>query len=294
MGKNIEASVKAFILLFFLALVFSLTALDDGNSLDGFNLSDPATVMTLKLTQALSALIIFIIPTIIFVFFTSEKKIGYLQLTSFNPVQAVAAIALVFTAMPVINWLGELNSHLSLPEFLSGLETWMKTKEEKLKELTKIFLEMNSISDLIINIIIVALLAAVGEELLFRGALQNTLTEWFRNTHVAVWVTAILFSALHAQFYGFIPRMLLGVILGYLYIWSGSLWLPMLFHFMNNGMAILFAYLIGKGIVPNEAEDIGTGESPAIFVASSLVLSLAILYYIYKNKDQTVAPSEQA
>ena len=108
---------------------------------------------------------------------------------------------------------------------------------------------MDGIGDLVVNLIIVALLAAVGEELLFRGSMQNIFLEWTKNKHAAVWITAVLFSALHAQFYGFLPRMLLGVVLGYLYIWSGSLWLSMLFHFLNNGLAVLFSYLIAKGTI---------------------------------------------
>lgn len=284
MGKNVSAPVKAAILLLFLLLIFTLTALDSGDSLKGFDLENPATVMMLKFSQAISALLIFIIPTIVFVLFTSEKKLGYLRLNRFNSILGVAALTLVFTAQPVINWMGEINNHLSLPEFLSALENWMRTKEDNLKELTKIFLQMDSLGDLLVNLAIVALLAAVGEELLFRGALQNTLAELFRNKHIAIWVTGILFSALHAQFYGFIPRMMLGVVLGYLYVWSGSLWLPIFFHFMNNGMAVLVAYLIGKGMVSDEAETVGAGDTPFYYVAMSLAVSLTILYFIYRNR----------
>lgn len=284
MGKNVSPPIKALILLLFLGVVFSLTALDSGETAKSLDLTNPGMVMILKITQAVSALIIFIIPALVFVFFTSGERLRYLKLGGFNLTTGIAAILLVFSAMPVINWIGELNGHLSLPEFMSGLETWMKEKEESLKELTKVFLEMNSVGDLILNLIIVALLAAVGEELLFRGALQNVLVEWIKNKHVAIWITAILFSALHAQFYGFLPRMLLGVVLGYLYIWSGSLWLPMLFHFMNNGMAVVFAYLVGKGAIPEETETIGSGESPVYFLLISVIVSGSILYYLYKNR----------
>ena len=282
--KMYPPPIKAAILLFFLSVVFSLTALDNSDSLNGIDLSDPSMIMMLKITQAISALLIFILPAIFFVLFTSEKKLSYLKMGGFNILQGAAALLLVFAAMPLINWSGELNSHLSLPEFMSGLENWMKAKEESLKELTKIFLEMNTVGDLIVNIIIVALLAAVGEELLFRGALQNVFVEWTKNIHFSVWVTAILFSALHAQFYGFIPRMLLGVVLGYLYIWSGSLWLPILFHFLNNGMAVLFAFLAGKGIIPAETETVGSGDSPIYLVMASAVICAGLLYYIYRKQ----------
>jgi hypothetical protein len=125
----------------------------------------------------------------------------------------------------------------------------------------------------------------VGEELLFRGALQNVLVEWTKKTHLSVWITAIIFSALHAQFYGFLPRMLLGVILGYTYIWSGSLWLPMLFHFLNNGLAVLFSYLIGKGMLTPTAETVGAGTTPFMLVITSTMISMGLMFLIYKFRS---------
>jgi membrane protease YdiL (CAAX protease family) len=188
--------------------------------------------------------------------------------------------------MPLINWIGEINSHLTLPEALSGIENWMKTSEAKAKELTDAFMKMNSLSDLAVNLVVIALLAAVGEELLFRGALQNVLVELTKKPHLSVWVTAIIFSALHAQFYGFLPRMLLGVVLGYLYIWSGSLWLSILFHFLNNGLAVLFGYLVRNGMLSEKAETIGAKDTPIMFVIASVFVSLGFMYFMYKNRQE--------
>lgn len=291
MGRNVSPGIKALILLLFLAFIFSVSLLDGGTDNMGLDLTNPATIIMLKITQAVSAFLIFIVPSVVFVLFTSEKKLGYLKLNSFTAVQGFGAIMLVFTAMPVINWLGEVNNNMRLPEFLSGVEQWMRAKEDMLKEITEMFLKMNSVGDLIANLFIIALLAAVGEELLFRGALQNVLVEWIKNKHVAVWITAILFSALHAQFYGFFPRMLLGVVLGYLYIWSGSLWLSILFHFLNNGLAVLASYLIGQGAIAEEAETVGAGNTPFVFVLGGLIASLGLLFFLYKNrKIETEAP----
>ncbi|HEY4799303.1 MAG TPA: CPBP family intramembrane glutamic endopeptidase, partial [Bacteroidia bacterium] len=223
-----------------------MKSINDLAKLEDF--SNPNIIKAMKIAQAVSAILMFIIPSLVFAFLSSEKKISALKMNKgFHPMIGLAAIALVFVAMPVINWTGELNSHLALPDFMSGVEKWMKNSEDSLKKLTDAFLQMNGIGDLIVNVIVIALLAAVGEELLFRGTIQTIFIEWMKNKHVAIIVTSILFSALHAQFYGFLPRMLLGVVLGYLYLWSGSLWLSMLFHFLNNGIAVLFSYLIGKG-----------------------------------------------
>jgi hypothetical protein len=256
--------------------------------------SNPDIIKAMKIAQAASVILTFIIPALFFAWFSSEKKIGYLKMNKgFHAVIGIVVVMLVFTLMPLINWTGELNSHLALPGFMSEIENWMKNSEESLKKLTEAFLQMNGIGDVVVNVIVVALLAAVGEELFFRGAMQNVFLEWTRNKHTAVWVTAIVFSALHAQFYGFLPRMLLGVVLGYLYIWSGSLWLSMLFHFLNNGMAVVFSYLVGKGSIPEETETIGSGDSPIYLVMVSLIVSAGLMYFVYKNRNTSPANSPE-
>ena len=275
--------VASVVQVLILASFADLKSINDIAKLEDF--SNPNIIKGMKIAQAVSAVLMFIIPTFLFAYFASEKKISYLKMNKgFSFFLGFAVVILVFTLMPLINWSGEINGKLSLPEFMSGLENWMKSSEENLKKLTEAFLQMDGIGDVVVNVVIVALLASVGEELLFRGAMQNVFVEWTKNIHIAVWVTAILFSAFHMQFYGFIPRMLLGVVLGYLYIWSGSLWLPILFHFLNNGLAVVFSYLVGKGIISEEAETIGSGESPVYYVLISSVLSAGVFFFISKRK----------
>lgn len=260
------------------------------------NFSNPNIIKGMKIAQALNAIITFIVPACLFALFSSEKKLDYLKMQNgFHIVFGIVVVLLVFSAMPLINWMGEVNSHLTLPGFLSGVENWMKSTEESLKRLTDAFLQMNNMTDLIVNIIVVALLAAVGEELFFRGAMQNVFLEWTKNSHAAVWITAIIFSALHAQFYGFLPRMILGVVLGYLYIWSGSLWLSILFHFLNNGLAVLFSYLIAKGMISETAETVGAGDTPIILVIASTVVSIGLMLFLYKQaiKSQNITQNNR-
>ena len=267
------------------AQVLIILPFADIKSINNLDFTNPQIINAMKIAQAVSAILAFIVPAMLFAYISSEKKFAYLKLNNgFSMLLGLATVVLVFAAMPVINWTGELNSHLTLPNFMSGIENWIKSSEESAKKITDAFLQMNGITDLIVNVIIIALLAAVGEELLFRGAMQNVFLEWTKNKHVAVWITAILFSALHAQFYGFLPRMLLGVVLGYLYIWSGSLWLSMLFHFLNNGMAVFISYLIGKGSISEKAETIGSGDTPIYFVALSVVICAGLMFVIYKNR----------
>ena len=269
-----------------LAAYADIESLKDIVKLNDF--SNPNILKAMKLAQAVSAIFAFIVPSLFFAYFSSEQKLSYLKINKgFSIVTGIAVIVLLFTAMPLINWAGELNSKLVLPHFMSDIENWMKGSEESLKKLTDAFLQMNGIKDLIVNVIVIALLAAIGEEFLFRGSMQNVIAEWTKNKHAAVWITAILFSAFHMQFYGFLPRMLLGVVLGYLYIWSGSLWLPILFHFLNNGMAVVASYLVHKGSIPPETENIGAEGTPIIFVFASAVISIGLMYFVYKHQPPT-------
>ena len=283
LGLFLISIAVASILQVAIILPFSnLKSLTDLASLNDF--SDPNLITGMKIAQAVSVLFMFIIPAFFFAYLTSEQKIYYLKINKGFPVfLATGVILLVFSVMPFINWAGEINSHLSLPSFMSNLESWMKSSEESAKKLTDAFLQMDGIADLIVNIIVIALLAAMGEELFFRGCMQNIVVEWIKNKHVGIWITAIIFSASHMQFYGFLPRMFLGVVLGYLYIWSGSLWLSMLFHFLNNGLAVLFSYLISKGTISESAETIGAGESPIYLALISAIVSIGMMYFVYRN-----------
>ena len=194
---------------------------------------------------------------------------------------------LVVTAMilitPLINFLGEINSHLHLPSFLKSVEDWMRDSEDKAAVITKKFLEMNSAMDLFINLIMIGLIPAIGEELVFRGVVQKIFSQWSKNVHIGIWSAAFLFSAMHMQFYGFLPRMMLGGLLGYLYVWSGSLWLPIIGHFVNNAGAVLMSYFFQRGDLKLDPDKIGAENDFGSLIAS-LVLGSVIIFFIYKNE----------
>lgn len=161
---------------------------------------------------------------------------------------AIFLLVLIVTLSsgPVIEWLGTLNGRLSLPAGWSGLEEWMLDKEAQMEEITVKLLADTSMSGFLSNLLVVAVIAAVGEELLFRGCLQTILHRWLCNPHLAIWMVAIIFSAIHLQFYGFLPRMVLGVLFGYLFFWSKNLWVPIFAHFVNNTTVLVVSYIYQK------------------------------------------------
>lgn len=192
---------------------------------------------------------------------------------------AIIAVCLMLVASPGINLLSYLNQQMTLPACFSGIEAWMQQQEEAAAVLTERFLLTDSIGIFIVNILLMALLPAMAEELTFRGVLQHLFTPrtCTRIPHIAIWATAIVFSAIHCQFYGFIPRMLLGAVFGYALAWSGSLWLPMLMHFTNNALAVVVYFTAHKaGWDTSSMDAFGTGDTWWVGVLSLVLVGVGV------------------
>lgn len=251
------------------------------------NLDDTNVINLLKLLQAVSVIIIFIVPSVLFSVFWTKTRIHYLGITQ-KPALTTLLIGGIgmLLAMPMINWLSELNQHMHLPDALKGMEMWMKHSEEKAGQLTEAFTKGTSVGILITNLLVIAFLAAVSEELFFRGVLQKVLIECTRNKHIGIWIGAALFSAFHMQFFGFLPRMLMGAYLGYLFLWSGSLWPGIIAHFFNNGMAVYLTWLMNRGEISVDADKIGIEQDQWIYVGSSMVMVLISLLLVYRMEKK--------
>lgn len=277
------------------ATLFSLLAgaivlLFFGIDLQSFgDYSNPQVIEGLKFFQLFSAIGIFIVPPILFGWIVYKKPLASLSLKSFSkPINWLSVLVLMVVSMPFMTWLVEFNEQLVLPDFLAPLEAWMKQSEQSAEALTKVFLTFNGLGSFVYIMVIVAVVPAIGEELLFRGVLQKIMVGWFKNYHVAIWVTAILFSALHMQFYGFLPRMLLGALFGYVFYWSGSLWLPILGHFINNGSVVMLSYLYPEMM---ENTEITLFDSEMNLIASivSAVLVVGLLLMFKRINHQQTA-----
>jgi membrane protease YdiL (CAAX protease family) len=243
----------------------------------GIQLAKPEMISALKFMQSIQAIGVFIIPSVIFLIYFKNKNNDWLALSNKPTLnQLILIFICVICLSPTINFLAELNSWIPFPQ-------WVYDSEAEALKITKAFLQMNSIDVLLINLFVVAILPGIGEELLFRGVLQNIFKNVFNNTHVSIWLTAILFSAMHMQFLGFIPRMLLGALFGYLYIWSGSIWLPMIAHFINNGVAVLMGYFISINTIDASTENIGSTIQELWIVTIGLGTSIFTIYSLKKS-----------
>lgn len=268
--------------------LFGLATLLGGEGDVNLNYDDQNVVNFLKILQAFAVIVLFILPAVLIAAFWTKAKIAYLGITTKPHVLTMLLAGVgILLAMPLINWLAEINQHMHLPEAFSGIEKWMKESEGKAEVLTEAFTRGTSASTLVLNLFVIAFMAALSEELFFRGLLQKISIECFKNKHVGIWFSAIIFSAFHMQFFGFLPRMLMGAYLGYLFLWSGSLWPGILAHFINNGMAVFLIWMVNRGAVPTDVDKVGIQPDELIYVAVSAVmvtLSLILVRRIERKK----------
>ena len=240
----------------------------------------------MKWLQLLQSVATFLLPALAGAYLWSNTPMQWLHLNKKPSWQeALAAVVVMLLAIPGINLLSAWNQQMVLPEWMSGIEQWMRMQEDAAAQLTEQFLRVDTVGGLLVNIGLMALLPAVGEELTFRGVVQGMFT---RNRHVAIWATAAIFSFVHMQFYGFLPRMLLGAMFGYMLWWTGSLWVPMLMHFVNNCAAVVVAYFAYNHLEEGRAEmldTIGTEDTILLGVFSiCIVLIMMVMYgYFYSH-----------
>lgn len=244
---------------------------------------DPNSTEALKIIQLLGSAGLFAAAPLLTIYFTEKEPEEFLLVKLVDPRIMTMGLLTLFFLYPFISFTGLLNEQMHLPDFLQSVETWMRNSEDEAKEITLRFLDTHSLSGLIGNIIIIALVPAIGEELLFRGYIQQSLYRRLNNPHVAVWVAAFLFSAIHLQFFGFFPRLFLGAFLGYLYVFTGSILVPMFCHFMNNSIIIILAYIVTpeKALEAETATEATTAT--AITSIVSLIIAVLFLYFLQQK-----------
>lgn len=235
----------------------------------------------LRLIQFLSAIGIFIFPAFGMAWLCSRDIRQYLSLGKIPGIRVwLLLLAAYFLLSPVMTLTQYVNQQMTLPDFLAPVEKWMREQEDKMEYFTRLLTATGNLKDLLMNIIVIAIMAGVSEELFFRGALQRVFERWTRNPHLVIWITAFLFSAIHLQFYGFIPRLLIGAYLGYLLYWSRNIWIPVIAHILNNLVAVL-------GMSHDEIRDMEffSGDlTPEYLLPLSIVtaISLFILYPFFR------------
>ncbi len=235
--------------------------------------------------QIIQSFALFVLPPLFFAFITQEFPLPWLRFKIPSQRNLVLSIIIVLIAQPLVSYLGYLNNIISFPEYFSNIEEWMRIKENEALKMTEIFLDTSGFMLLILNIFIIAIIPAIGEELLFRGAIQKLITAITKNYHISILITAFLFSAMHMQFFGFFPRFFLGIIFGYLVVYGKSIWLSIAAHFTNNFTAfIIYNLSTSNGNISENPLTVNDKHPNLFFVTLSMLGVFAIILFISKKQ----------
>ncbi len=195
----------------------------------------------------------------------------------------IAAGLVIICSVPSLAAVSSWNAGAHFPAALHGFELWARDKEDQAAGLTKFLTDFHTPDRLLVGLIVIAIVPAVAEELVFRGGVQRCLVQWFGARHVGVWLAAAIFSAIHVQFFGFVPRFVLGLVLGYLYEWSGNILVSMAAHFTQNAFQLLLLYLFQNKQLPGSFNPDANAAVPWPAVLASAALTVGLLYWLHQR-----------
>lgn len=197
-------------------------------------------------SSIVQSVLAFCIPSFILAKFISKDWAKWLKLTKPPKIKAIAGVVIVYLlSIPAMEWLVDWNANIHLPEAFSSMESTMREWEDAAQSTTRILLDSNGWLSVLTGVLVVGLITGFSEELFFRGGLQGILSDGNQKKWMAIWISAFIFSTIHFQFFGFVPRLLMGVFFGYLFYWTQNLWVPIFAHVLNNSMVVIIAGITG-------------------------------------------------
>jgi membrane protease YdiL (CAAX protease family) len=292
-GRKLFVLVGSAVGLTVLASLIASAILLFGTMTQGGNIATAEpNILFLKISQLVITILTFFVPVLLLSKTCGIKNSAFVKADkSFTLPLLLLGVVVIISIQPFMNATADWFSHWSLPPALSWLEQSLKEMEARNLELVSRFLDVHSVGALLFNIVVVAIAPAICEEFFFRGGLQQVFAEKM-NRHVAIWLTAVIFSAVHMEVAGFLPRVMLGACFGYLFVWSGTIWLPVVAHFINNLVGVVAEYLMYNHFVGKNIEQIGTGDTFWI-TGCGLVLFVVALGFIFRQREgkQSLAAS---
>ncbi len=254
-----------------------------------FQIGDPNSHAAMRIIQTGSHLGLFLVPALFFVYLTNSSIKKYYHIDKSPDIQQlIMSFFLLILSLPFIGLLYEWNMKMILPDFLKSIENWMIESEQNAKEVTEALLSTEKFGTYFFNLFIFAILPALGEEFVFRGFLMKVFAKKIKNIHLNIFLVSILFSALHLQFFGFLPRLFLGIVLGYLYFWSKNLWIPIFVHFLNNGLTVTVYYLFNAQLIHSNPDTIGNNTPNYIYLINLLAIVGIVFWFSKKQNSQAL------
>ena len=259
-----------FILLLLVTVINSIIEKQPGNP--------RSHILIATMVQCILA---FCIPALLVAKFSSKDYAGWLYLTNVPYLRSILGVIIVYIiSLPAMEWLIQWNSNIHLPESLSSLEKVFREWETTAEASTRIILDTHGVLSVLAGVLIIGVLTGFSEELFFRGGLQGILTGTSIGKGVSIWICAFIFSVMHFQFFGFLPRLMMGAFFGYLLVWTRSLWVPVFAHVLNNSVVV-----ISSSINEEVSISLLDGENTAIIFGNGFTVCgsflLTILFFIF-------------
>ena len=260
-------------------LIFRIPVSDAVTILE--NLESEDTIPFMKYIQALTSLGMFAVSAYISAWFFSKDPFDYLGLRKKSALSVIFLVVLLtLLTLPMNNYFTYLNNKLNLPDSMNWLQTYFEDKELQMERIMIKMLEGGGIIALLVNLIVIAVIPSLGEELLFRGVLQKIFIHWTRSVHIGILITSFIFASFHFQFLSLLPRFVLGIILGYLFIYTANLWIPIIMHFVNNALGVVYYHFYYIDKADKTLEKIGTPGNELIYAFLSIIIVLIIMFVI--------------
>lgn len=270
------------------ALFFDGTIIELKHQIESSQPDKSSFIPFIILQGVASATALMLLPAL-YIRFAQRKSLGAFVKNENQFVLKVLVICLLgITTILSISPIAEWNMNVHFPDWLKGFDDWARGLEDRGIVMTRFMTDFDSPFQFALGILIIAVIPAIGEEFVFRGLIQHELWRSTRNVHIAIWASAILFSTFHLQFFGFVPRMLLGALFGYLYYWSGNLWIPIIGHLFNNAFLLTMVYLNNEGVTQVNMDD--NTSIPIYLTVVCVVITFALLYFFRK---QYLTPQEK-
>ena len=254
--------------------------------------NDIMSLNSLRFMQISSQIFTFVLPPILYAMLVKERPFKSLGFSKSTILWLILGVAMMYTILPLNSIFTEWNANIKFPESLASLEKLMQDLQENATEIMMRFINVDTIGGLILNLFMIAGLAALGEELLFRSVIQTSLIRICKNAHIGIFIASAIFSLFHMEFYGLLPRLVLGLLMGYMYYYSRSIWIPMAMHFANNGTIVFLYYLNNIGAINIDVESFG--ETNIFVLILSIIAMVALFWFTIKlNKKEELKIDNQ-
>lgn len=254
--------------------------------------NDIMSLNSLRFMQISSQIFTFVLPPILYAMLVKERPFKSLGFSKSTILWLILGVAMMYTILPLNSIFTEWNANIKFPESLAAFEKLMQDLQVRATEVMEKFVNVDTIGGLIINLFMIAGLAALGEELLFRSVIQTSLIKICKNAHVGIFIASAIFSLFHMEFYGLLPRLVLGLLMGYMYYYSRSIWIPMAMHFANNGTIVFLYYLNNIGATNIDVESFG--ETNVFVLILSIIAMVALFCFTIKlNKKEELEIDNQ-